>query len=167
MACSKSMHIGIHGAMQTASLKKVPYERVSLYQKSFAPPPSTLYALVKYRSSVNPSMDPRLFDTFFYTLPVRQSHSSDFQNMVLSFICPAQAKIYAGFLNEAMDFNRNAQEPLTQAVIESYRKDELIHNSLMVSMPILIVRNSFCNGQEEPIHEVTIIPPAAMPNYQI
>lgn len=152
-----------HGTT-TFSTKKVPFDRVSIYQRSFAPPPMNLHAVIKHKHHVYLRTNTRLFETYFYTVPVRKIHDTEYQNHVLAFTCPVQARIYAELLNDTNHSNRNLQEPLTPAVLESYRTDELIHNVLMVSMPIIVIRNSFCNGQQEPVHEVTIIPIADMPN---
>ena len=147
---------------RTINLSTVPFDRISFYQRSFLPPPPLLHTVVKYRRPVDTSMGPRMFDTFFYTIPVRHTHSTEFQNMILSFVCPEHAKVYAKTLNDDDKINNDC-EPRTPAIVESLRSEDLIHNGHMVSLPVVIVKNSYCTSQKEPCHEVLVVSPPAMP----
>lgn len=142
----------------------VPFDKIKFYQRSFLSPPLTLHAIIKHKGPIKPEMGPRIYDTFYYTVPVRQAHAKTYQNMIVAFTCPHVAKAYVTSLNASADTRyRNMEEPARSAFVESFRTEELAHNALMVSLPIVVVKNSYCASQQEPYHEVIIVLPSAMP----
>jgi hypothetical protein len=132
------------------------YRRVSL---GIVTPQGKVYPIVKHRPSVG--RGPSFFDTFFYTLPVREH--SGYTNSVIAFTCDAQAREACKALNAATDksqsYRANHNEPtFNDCKVGDFTLSEIAYYSNNLGLPLVVVHSSYCQGtMREPFFEVTVI----------
>lgn len=132
------------------------FSRISFHRAATGAPPAKVHAVVKHRPILG--REPKLFDTFYYTVPVRSKHMTDYENMILTFSCPSQASIFCTSMNARKHVLPNMCEPSSHAITKDVRYEEITHDGCMLGMSVVIVNNAFCANQKEPFYEVFMIP---------
>jgi len=142
LACGSSHH-GQHR----------PFTRIMFYNVIPKPPCMMIHALTKTKDTIHP---PTFFDTFFYSIPVRNLHETTIDNCILAFACKHHAKYYCEMLNKEFTLLDNHKEPKVLCNVESFMLPELSYNSFILGSKLCLICSSFCETQREPVFDLML-----------
>lgn len=127
-------------------------KNIKFYKKTYTLPYKNVYGIIKQKPHLN---DPKMLDTMYFSLPVRDIHSGSYQNMLLAFLCKKHSETFCEMYNDESHLLNN-QEYHVNAISQSYDLTEISFNSLILNVPLVVICNSYCANQREPFYEVYI-----------